>query len=324
MLGMFRYKTTWVVLVLLAVAGGAGWYYWRAERVEAPIYREATVKRGDIEMRVTSTAVVQPRNRLEIKPPIAGRIEQVLVREGQTVDKGQVLGWMSSTERAALLDAARTRGAEELARWEELYRPTPIVAPIRGTLIARNTEPGQSFTSADAVFVMSDQLTVKAQVDETDIAQIRVGQPTKVTLDAYPEHGFSGRVEAIAYDAKTVNNVTTYEVDVLPRDAPAFLRSGMTANVNFRVAAKDAVLLIPSTAVKMRDGKPYVLRPPAQPGEPPSEQALQIGLSDGKLTEVTDGLAEGDTVLTVAFKKSEKRGAKGSTNPLNPFPAKRK
>lgn len=198
------------------------------------------------------------------------------------------------------------------------------MAPIRGTLIARNTEPGQSFTSADAVFVMSDQLTVKAQVDETDIAQIRVGQPTKVTLDAYPEHGFSGRVEAIAYDAKTVNNVTTYEVDVLPRDAPAFLRSGMTANVNFRVAAKDAVLLIPSTAVKMRDGKPYVLRPPAQPGEPPSEQALQIGLSDGKLTEVTDGLAEGDTVLTVAFKKSEKRGAKGSTNPLNPFPAKRK
>ena len=132
MLGMFRYKTTWVVLVLLAVAGGAGWYYWRAERVEAPSYREATVKRGDIEMRVTSTAVVQPRNRLEIKPPIAGRIEQVLVREGQTVDKGQVLGWMSSTERAALLDAARTRGPEELQRWEELYRPTPIVAPIRG------------------------------------------------------------------------------------------------------------------------------------------------------------------------------------------------
>ena len=52
--------------------------------------------------------------------------------------KGQILAWMSSTERAALMDAARSKGPEEVSRWEELYRPTPILAPIRGTVISRN------------------------------------------------------------------------------------------------------------------------------------------------------------------------------------------
>ncbi|MDD5440307.1 MAG: efflux RND transporter periplasmic adaptor subunit, partial [Candidatus Omnitrophica bacterium] len=57
---------------------------------------------GSIQTVITSTATVQPQNRLEIKPPINGRIEQILVKEGETVKVGQILVWMSSTERAAL------------------------------------------------------------------------------------------------------------------------------------------------------------------------------------------------------------------------------
>jgi macrolide-specific efflux system membrane fusion protein len=51
-----------------------------------------------------------PQNRLEIKPPIAGRAEEVLVNEGELVKAGQIIAWMSSTDRAALLDAARAQG----------------------------------------------------------------------------------------------------------------------------------------------------------------------------------------------------------------------
>lgn len=303
-------KIILAAVALVIVAGGA-WWYWGARGAAEPAYREVAVARGDIEVSILSTGVIQPRNRLEIKPPIAGRVERVLAEEGQQVTKGQILAWMSSTERAALMDAARARGPEELSRWEELYRPTPILAPIRGTVILRNIETGQTFTGQDAVFVMSDRLTVKAQVDETDIAKIVLKQRARVVLDAYPDQSMPAHVDQIAYDAKTVNNVTTYVVDVLPEETPAFMRSGMTTSVAFQIAVRQGVLRVPSRAIVERDGRAYVQAVAAGGGR--EERAVQIGLSDGKFTEITDGLNEGDKLL-IAQLKTEKRN--GGTNPF--------
>ncbi len=301
-------------VVAVAILAGGGWWYWGARRATESAYREVAATRGDVELSILSTGVIQPRNRLEIKPPIAGRVERVLVEEGQQVAKGQILAWMSSTERAALLDAARARGPEELSRWEELYRPTPILAPIRGTLILRNSEPGQTFTSQEAVFVMSDRLTVKAQVDETDIAKIALKQRARVVLDAYPDQSMPAHVDQIAYDAKTVSNVTTYEVDVLPEQTPAFMRSGMTASVAFQLATRQGVVRVPSRAVVERDGRAYVQAVDAGGGR--AERAVQTGLSDGKFTEIVAGLNEGEKVL-IAQLKNEKRN--GGTNPFTTF-----
>jgi len=304
---------------IVLVVALAGLLVWRlGGSADQPAYREVTVTRGDIDVSVLATGVAQPRNRLEIKPPIPGRIESVLVEEGQRVARGTVLAWMSSTERAALLDAARGKGPEEVARWEEIYRATPILAPIDGTLILRKVEPGQSFTSADAVFVMSDRLIVIAQVDETDIGQIRLKQPARLELDAYPGQSFEGRVAQIAYDAKTVNNVTTYEVDVLPKKIPPFMRSGMTANVTFRIQTRQDVLLVPGNAIRVRDGRSYALRPnPADPGKR-AEQEVEVGLSDGKRTEIQSGVEEGDTLLVARMKTGSKNGQKKATNPFMP------
>jgi macrolide-specific efflux system membrane fusion protein len=306
-----------VAALLLAAGGGAYYYYVRGARDAAPSYRAVPVARGDISASVLSTGVVQPRNRLEIKVPIPGRVEQVLVEEGQWVTKGAVLAWMSSTERAALLDAARARGPDEVKRWEELYRATPILAPIDGTLILRNVEPGQSFISTDAVFVMSDRLIVVAQVDETDIGQVKLKQAARIELDAYPGQAFDGRVEQIAYDAKTVNNVTTYAVDVLPQKVPGFMRSGMTANVSFQTATRRNVLLVPSEALQSRDGRSVVLRPGEGKNGAPREQPVETGVSDGRHTEVTAGVAEGETLLAPRLKLTKRNGQAG-TNPFMP------
>jgi macrolide-specific efflux system membrane fusion protein len=309
-------KRIWVVMGVL-VAGAAvaaGVYFWRGNAESKPSYREVTVTRGDLEVNIIATGVIQPRNRLEIKPPIAGRVEEVLVAEGQTVRRSQILAWMSSSERAALIDAARAKGSEESKRWEELYRPAPILAPIDGTIISRNVEPGQSFTSNDAVFVMSDRLIVVAQVDETDIAQAKLRQAAHIVLDAYPDHAFDGRVDQIAYDAKTVNNVTTYAVEVLPQQAPGFMRSGMTANVSFRVASRKDVLWISNDALRVRDGKASVLLAAANgPGE---ERGVTVGLTDGKRSEIVAGLAEGDKVLALQLKTTT---GKGGDKPSSPF-----
>jgi len=301
---------------VLAVAAAAWW--WSTRGPETPAYRVVKAERGDMDITVLATGVAQPRNRLEIKPPIPGRIESVLVEEGQWVKRGTVLAWMSSTERAALMDAARGKGPEEVARWEELYRATPILAPIDGSLILRKVEPGQSFTSNDAVFVMSDRLIVVAQVDETDIGQVRLNQAARLELDAYPGQSFDGKVSQIAFDSKTVNNVTTYEVDVLPKKIPSFMRSGMTANVTFRIQTRKDILLVPSNAIRVRDGRSFVTRPdPENPGRT-TEQEIEVGLTDGKRTEVQSGLEEGDSLLIARLKSGSRNGDKKSSNPFMP------
>jgi macrolide-specific efflux system membrane fusion protein len=306
-------------VVLLAVAGGAAWWAWYNNREAAPIYREVSATRGDIELTILSTGVVQPKNRLEIKAPIPGRAEQVLVDQGNKVRKGQVLAWMSSTERAALMDAARAKGPEEVQRWEALYRPAPILAPLDGTLITRSLEAGQTFTSADAVFVMSDFLIVNAQVDETDLAQIRLRQPASLVLDAYPGESFSGKVSQIAYDAKTVNNVTTYDVEIMPSKTPAYMRSGMTANVSFVLASHANVLVVPAEAVKVRDGRSTVLTAAADKGGKPVEKEIKTGISDGKRIEVLEGITEGEKLLVARLRTTSSTGS----NPFSPFSSKK-
>jgi macrolide-specific efflux system membrane fusion protein len=310
----------WILFTLLAalILGGGGYTLWRKKSSAAPVYRQEKAVRGDISLSILSTGTVQPQNRLEIKAPTAGRIETVLVKEGQNVKRGQILAWMSSTERAALLDAARSKGEDEVKRWEEMYRPTPIIAPINGTLILRSVEPGQTFSTTDPILVMSDRLTVKAQVDETDIAQIRLKMGAEITLDAYSKEKIAARVDQIAFEAKTVNNVTTYLVDVLPIKTPEFMRSGMTANVTFSIEEKKDILLIPNEAIRMDPDGPKVLIRRAD-GHP-VEQKIETGMSDGKQTEIISGVLEGETLLIVTVSSS---GSRSGSNPLNPMGGRR-
>ena len=313
-------STTQKIVIGLAavlIIGGVAWKISKSKE-DSPFanYVEVAVKKGNIKVQILSTGVVQPENKVEIKPPIAGRVEKVLVKEGDHVKKGQVLAWMSSTERAAMLDAASAQGEKELKEWEEMYRATPILAAINGTIIQRNVESGQTFTTTDAVLVMSDRLTVKAQVDETDIAQIKLKQKAKIILDAYPDQEAQAIVDQIAFDAKTVNNVTTYIVDVLPDVAPAYMRSGMTANVTFDVAFRKDVLVVPTEAIKNEDGKSIVLIPNTNDKSKPLEREITLGLSDGKRSEVLSGVNEGEMILVQAFKAKDKKSGGSPFSPM--------
>lgn len=108
-----RWKGT-AGLAALVLAGAGVW--WMKRTPAGPAHREVMVTRDTLQSSILTTGDVRPRNRLLIKPPIAGRAESILVREGDAVKKGQILAWMSSTERAALLDAARAKGSDEVAR----------------------------------------------------------------------------------------------------------------------------------------------------------------------------------------------------------------
>lgn len=300
--------------VIVVILAAAGFLYFRSKSEDKTVMKEVPVERSDLILNVQASGTVSPENRLEIKPPIAGRIDEVLVKEGEIVKKGKILAWISSTERAALLDSVRTQGAKEIKKWEELYKPTPVMAPIAGTIILRNVEAGQSFTNVDSIFTMADRLTVKAQVDETDIAQIKVGQSAVITLDAYPNNPVPGKVVHVAYDATVTNNVTTYVCDVLPDQVPEFMRSGMTSNVSIVVSKKENVLTLPLTAIIMdQEGSRIRLK---QNEEKSSIIPVETGSDDGKRIEITNGLNDGDIVLVEETEKTF--GAKKSGSPFMP------
>ncbi|MFA4993628.1 MAG: HlyD family efflux transporter periplasmic adaptor subunit, partial [Candidatus Omnitrophota bacterium] len=204
---------------------------------------------GSIQTIISTTGTILPKNRLEIKPPVNGRVESVLVKEGQGVKAGETLAWMSSTERAALLDAAQGQGPEQLKYWQEAYKPIALLAPIDGEVIVATTQPGQTITTSDAVVVLSDHLIVRAQVDETDIGKIKEGQNAVIYLDAYPDTKIKATVEHIYYESETVNNVTIYKADLLPENVPEFFRSGMNATIDFIEHSKENALLLPLEAV---------------------------------------------------------------------------
>jgi len=317
-------KKKWIVLLIFIVAVGAGlaWYFTRQKTESGRLLRIVSVERGNIRKTILTTGLVQPYNRLEIKPPIGGRVEEILIAEGDTVRKGQVLTWMSSSERAVLLDAARARGPDVLKYWETLYKATPLIAPLDGVIIAKNVQPGQTVAQADAVLVMSDRLIVKAQVDETDIGEVKLKQPAEITLDAYPQNKIEGFVDHIAYEAKVLNNVTVYEVFVVIKNIPPFMRSGMTANVNFIVGEKENVLTLPTEAIRGEKGKNFVMLVNAD-GIKPIQKEVELGLSDGKKVEILSGLQEGDRVIIRASGARPERKQTGK-NPFSSSPAPRR
>jgi macrolide-specific efflux system membrane fusion protein len=270
---------------------------------------------GSIYTSITTTGEVKPQNRLEVMPSISGRIEEILVNEGSKVKKGEVLALMSSTERAALIDAAQSQDEETKQYWEEVYKKTPIISPIDGEVIVRSVEPGQTLTTANAVLVLSDRLIISAQFDETDVGRVRVGQKAIVTLDAYPETLINGVVNHIAYESELVNNVTIYDVDILPETIPGFLRSGMSANVEVVENRKNNILLIPQEALIRDNDKLYV-----EVKDPNNARIIKkevtTGIKDGINIEIVAGLSQDDLILLKQTFLSKKKDS--GSNPFMP------
>ncbi|NTU94065.1 MAG: HlyD family efflux transporter periplasmic adaptor subunit [Chlorobiaceae bacterium] len=309
----------WGVVLAVAIVGGVLFFRLGAKGKAEANWREYRVETGTIRSVVSTTATVKPQNRLEIKSPVSGRIDEILVKEGEMVRKGQVLALVSSTERAALLDAASRIGKGESDYWKKVYNQTALISPINGEVIVSSLNPGQTITTSDAVLVLSDRLIVKADVDETDIGNIRLGQKADISLDAYPEIRVGGVVDHIYYESTLVNNVNIYKVDLLPSSVPEVFRSGMSANVGIVVSEKRSVPILPLTAVNTRGERSYVNVRRAS-SDSVRKVAVDTGLKDESNVEIVRGLSVGDAVVVkdTTFVLPKNNGGR------NPFMPQRK
>jgi len=178
---------------------------------------------------------------------------------------------------SARADVQQAAAAVKQAETDLKY--TKIVAPIDGVVVARQYDVGQTVAAsfqAPTLFTIAQDLTkmqVAADVSESDIGTVKVGQPVRFNVDAYPDRDFRGRVSQIRLNATVNQNVVTYPVIVEVSNTDQALRPSMTANVSIEVARVRDALRIPNAALRWR--------PEAKATASPEERAASLGSGGG-------------------------------------------
>ncbi|HAF94648.1 MAG TPA: RND transporter [Elusimicrobia bacterium] len=286
-----------IIILMVAALAGGGWYAFKKKSGNGkPKYISAQAELTDLSEVVDTTGVIAPENRVEIEPSASGRIEEILVDEGETIKAGEVLALMSSSDRVAILDAARAAGDDQYNQWKETYKPIKIISPISGTLILKNIVEGQTVNSGTVLFAISDKLLVAASLDESDVGRVKPGQRAVIVLDSYPDKKVRGTVFKILDEGTIKSNVVTYTVKIRPEKVPAFFRSQMTANIKITISERKNILLLPGIAVTTNpQGETAVIRE-FKDGVP-VYAAVETGRNEGDKIEIVSGLKAGETVL---------------------------
>jgi HlyD family secretion protein len=213
---------------------------------------------------------------------------------------------------------------------------TLIRSPISGTVLQLASQQGETLAaglSSPTLIVVADlsKLQVDAYVDETDIGKVQMGQQVVVTVDAFSNKEFSGRVTKIASGSTIQQGVITYDVTIsLVRSEylKYLLKPDMTAAVTIQTGKLTGVLLVPSEAVKTgtKGTTINILHIKDKKATTESRKVI-IGGSDGVSTEIREGLKEGETVILAGALKttnskmgSSKRGGGDKSQSENSGP----
>ncbi len=208
--------------------------------------------------------------------------------------------------RAATADLRRTQS--QLDDVEYSFKHTTIAAPRDGVVLEKLVEEGTVVPAGTAalaqgttIITLADitEMYVLAEVDEADIAQIRVTQPAEITVDALPGRSFAGEVVKVFPKAREEQNVVYFPVRIKVLDTVRQLRPGMTADVTLVVAEQEDTLLVPDSAID-RSGQQPTVQVLEAPDAEPVERTVKVGISDWEQTEILEGLKEGELLLLPA------------------------
>ena len=137
---------------------------------------------------------------------------------------------------------------------------TVIKAPFSGIVSNVSTKVGQIVPSNYILLSLIDikNLELNLEIDETEIEKVKVGLPVRITLDAFPDEEFKGKVKSISPTARLVNNIAIFDVKVILPNPNEKLKPGMTADAEIILMERKNVLLIPLKAVKKAGRRSYV------------------------------------------------------------------
>jgi HlyD family secretion protein len=201
-----------------------------------------------------------------------------------------------------------------------------VRSPIDGIVVNRGIDVGQtvaaSFQTPTLFQIARDlrRMQIDTSVSEADVGPIQSGQPVRFTVDAFREQDFTAKVRMVRLNPTTQQNVVTYNVVINVDNKDGILLPGMTAQVSIVTNRKERVLRVPSAALRFRppetDAAAAAAAAPPEKGRRASAQVprvhvigesgaltpkeIKVGITDGRFTEVLEGLAEGDEVVVRA------------------------
>ena len=191
-----------------------------------------------------------------------------------------------------------------------------ITSPIDGVILSKSVEEGQTVAASfntPELFVIAQDLTnmrVIADIDEADIGGVKEGQRVSFTVDAFPDDHFEGQVTQVRQQATTESNVVTYEVVISAPNNDLKLKPGLTANVTIYTMEKNDVLAAPAKALRFQPNEAFLQKSETiedcegdhklwtKEGSVFKAHKVEVGTTNGIMTEITGGIKEGTEVLT--------------------------
>ncbi len=267
---------------------------------------------------------------LELQKTNPSLITQEAVEQAQTAYDVAEANLRSSQ---ANVDQARA----SLAEAEENLRKTRLVAPISGRVTRLAVEEGEvavpgTFSRDVGLLMTIADLSVilaKVQVDETDVVRLALGDSAEVSIDAFPDTAFTGRVTKISNSAVltatstasgSTDRAVDFDVEIQLDNPPPAIRPDLSCTARIVTDVRKGALSIPIIALTVRENEPVPseLKPAADTGVGPRKKReaegvfvvrggfayfrpVKVGIAGDEYFEVLDGVKEGDTIVAGTY-----------------------
>jgi multidrug efflux pump subunit AcrA (membrane-fusion protein) len=278
----------WVVgLIVLLLAAWFGFNWYNRDVVSVKV---AAVVRGPIEQVVTASGIVDAPV-YELSPKMGGKIMVINVKEGQRVYGGQTLAEFDDTTR--------------------------LVAPASGIVAKINYDPGETATPGQPAIVVVNYARswVNAQIDEIDIANVRIGDRVKITSDVYPDKVYQGEIYWIAPLAELRKVGGRVKMDEESYVFPCKIRFlgnheelkvNMSVNVDIATKKNNNAVIVPREALISKNDASYVYV--IGKSNRTREQTIEVGIRSFSSIEATAGVSEGDLLAVSNVAKLKDKG----------------
>lgn len=252
----------------------------RLEKLESPTSEE--------ELAVAQAAVDAARARVETA--------QVQVSQAELS-----LALLLAGPRQEQIDALKAQVAQAQVALEQAQlrlEKARLTAPFDGVVAQVNVKEGAMAPTGAPAVVLVDlrRFEMEVQIDELDVGQVSPGLPVRVTLDALPDAELEGQVVAIAPTAFQNGGVVAYLVTISLEVGEAPVKEGMSATANIVIQRLDDVVVVPNRALRLDQEAGQIYAERLVLGAP-REVSVEIGYRDELVSQVLDGLEEGDTVI---------------------------
>jgi HlyD family secretion protein len=346
---ILAHKKWFLAVIVILVAVAAGLAYQKNNNKPVAAAQTVKVQRGDIVFAVSATGSIQPVNMVDISSKITAQIKEVKVKENEQVKAGQVLVVLEDTGLQAQVTQAKERLNNAAVKYERTKRltsigaasqeqqdnasmdyniakanydqvmssfnETVITSPIDGSVIGKPLSAGemvaQGVSNPTVIMTVADmsKMQIQAQVDQTDIGKVAMGQKVTFTVDAYPGKTFTGIVSVISRKPVTQQNVIYYQVTIDVNNAENLLNPGMVARVSIAINESKGTLTLPLAAVRTdKNGKYVVVMEPS--GQTQNVTITTGNMGDDRI-EIISGLTEG-TKVVISQPKSQGQSSSGA------------